>query len=419
MFKFSTIKNKLIEHQKIFENFFFLSLTQLFNFLYPLITYPYLIKTLGATMFGLVVFAQALCSFFSIIIDWGFEATGTKAISVDRDDKEKVSQIISVILITKFLLWIVLFVFFLLMINFIPVLHEHLLLYIFTFLLTFNELLLPIWYFQGIEKMKYITYITIFIRCIFLFTIFIFIHQPEDYLYVPLLNAIGIFIGGIIGLFIMLVKDQNVFSLQPISHILIYLKEGLPIFVSNIAVAIKDRFNIILIGSFLGMKDVAIYDLAIKVMNIFMQLIVVANNAIYPKVAKQKNMQFVKHFIFLSFIGTLILVILIQPGLPFILDFLSKGLSGTLIPTEILLLSPMILAISVPLARNCLIVLGLYNFVLKNCFLTTLFYLSLIYITYLLFGFDTIYQFTIIAVLTYLFEVFHRLYICKKNQIFK
>lgn len=419
MIKLSVIKTKLSENQGIFENFLFLSLTQLFNFLYPLITYPYLIKTLGATMFGSVVFAQSLCSFFSLMIDWGFEATGTKEISIHRNDKQKLSQIISTIMITKFFLWITLFFFFLVMIYFIPFLHQYQLLYIFTFFLTFNELLLPIWYFQGIEKMKYITYLTIVIKCIFLIAIFLFIHQPDDYLYVPLLNAIGIFIGGLIALFIMIVKHKNNFSFQPISQIILYLKDGLPIFISNIAVAVKDRFNTLFIGTFLGMTDVAIYDLATKIMNIFMQLIVVANNAIYPKVAKQKNMQFVRQFIYLSLIGVISLIILIQPFLPFMLDFLSKGLTGTLLPTEILLLSPIILAVSVPLARNCLIVFGLYNFVLKNCFFTTIFYLLLIFGTYILVGFNAVYQFTIIAVLTYLFEITHRLYFCQKQKFFK
>lgn len=76
------------------------------------------------------------------------------------------------------------------------------------FLLTFNELLLPIWFFQGIEKMKYIAIVNLSARLLFVVAIFLFIHNQEDYLLVPLLNGIGTILAGSLSLYIVLGKRR-------------------------------------------------------------------------------------------------------------------------------------------------------------------------------------------------------------------
>lgn len=419
MIKFHSIKNKITEHRSILDNFYYLSLTQLFNLIYPLITYPYLVKTLGASVFGLVVFIQALCGYFSMIVIWGFDTTATKEISIFRNNKQKLSEIISSVFIIRFILWCICFIFFIFLINIIPQLNEYKYLCFFTFFISLNELMVPIWYFRGIEKMKYITYITIFIRSIFLITIFLFIHKPDDYLYVPLLNSVGIFCGGVVAIYFVFIKDKNVFII-PSMHILInYMKDAFPIFISDAVVSIKDRFNIIFIGIFLGTTNVAIYDLALKIMNIFMQPISVANHAIFPRISITKNMDFVKKFMFILAVSITILIILIQPFLSSILDFLSNDLEGTLLPTEILLLSPIIMVFSLTIARNCFLIWGFYRYILIGSVYTTIFYLILIGMGYVSNQLNNIYFFALVTVLSFLFELVYRLYICYKKNLLK
>ncbi len=417
MLNFSFIKEKFVEHKKMFENFFFLSLTQIFNLVYPFITYPYLIKTLGPSVFGLTVFAQTLCSYFSMIIIWGFDTTATKEIAIHRHDRRKLSEIVCSIFILRFILWCLCFSSLYIIFIFFDSISEYKNLYLFTFLLTLNELLIPLWYFRGIEKMKYITFLTIFIRCVFLAMILIFIHSPSDYLYVPLINGLGIFIGGIIALYIVFFRDKIQFIVPSVNKILQFFKEATPIFMSDIVISIKDRCNILFIGSFLGMSDVAIYDLATKIMGIFMQVISVANQSIYPYVARSKNMGFVKKFMVLSLSTTVLLIIIVQPFLKMVLDYLSNGLSSTLLLTEILLLSAIIMSISLPIARNCFLVLGLYKYLVTGSIYTTLFYLVLILIGFCLNLLYNVYTFALITVFVFTYEMLYRLYICRNKRI--
>ena len=130
-----------------------------------------------------------------------------------------------------------------------PVFKDHYWVYALTFLLTFNELLLPIWFFQGIEKMKYIAIVNLSARLLFVVAIFLFIHNQEDYLLVPLLNGIGTILAGSLSLYIVLGKEKIRLSIISIRDLKLAYKESLPLFVSGFIYSnlreykqISDRF---------------------------------------------------------------------------------------------------------------------------------------------------------------------------------
>ena len=59
----------------------------------------------------------------------------------------------------------------------------------------------PTWFFQGIEKMKYITIIDIFSKSLYTIAIFIFIDSESDYILVPLVSGAGYLIGTLLSLY--------------------------------------------------------------------------------------------------------------------------------------------------------------------------------------------------------------------------
>ena len=83
------LKEKLKPYKKIIHNFTSLSVLQAANYLFPLIILPYVVRILGPEKYGLVQFAAALNIYFLIICDYGFNLSGTRAVSVYRNDKEK------------------------------------------------------------------------------------------------------------------------------------------------------------------------------------------------------------------------------------------------------------------------------------------------------------------------------------------
>ena len=95
------LKNILKNHSTILQNLSYISVLHLFNMLIPLLSYPYLIRVLGKETYGIIIFAQAIVGYFVILIGFGFNISATKEISINRDDKKKVSEIVSSVLIIK------------------------------------------------------------------------------------------------------------------------------------------------------------------------------------------------------------------------------------------------------------------------------------------------------------------------------
>ena len=72
--------------------------------------------------------------------------------------------------------------------------------FVVTFLSVLGTALFPLWFYQGIERMKYILIITVSVRVITTVLIFIFIQSENDFIKLAGLNTLTQFAIGIIGL---------------------------------------------------------------------------------------------------------------------------------------------------------------------------------------------------------------------------
>ena len=65
-------QDKLSRNKTVLANFSYLSLLQVFTILFPLLTYPYLLRVIGLELYGVIVFAQTIINYVSLVINFGF-----------------------------------------------------------------------------------------------------------------------------------------------------------------------------------------------------------------------------------------------------------------------------------------------------------------------------------------------------------
>ncbi|MFA5315996.1 MAG: flippase [Dehalococcoidales bacterium] len=274
------------DKKRLASNFFSLSSIEAANYLLPLITVPYLVRVLGPGKYGLIAFAQALIQYFITFTDYGFQLTATRAISVARDDTEKVSKIFSTVMLIKAVFMIISFAAVLSIIYFIPKFRQDALLYIFAFGMVIGDVLFPVWFFQGMERMKFIAAINLLARALFVTAIFIFIRKEQDYIYAPLITSAGAIIAGLVSMWMAFTRFNIRFIMPSASEIARHIKEGWNVFISMMSISLITTSNTFILGFFAPLEAVGFYSAGEKIINIVYKAFNPILFAVYPHIAK-------------------------------------------------------------------------------------------------------------------------------------
>ncbi|HHS48700.1 MAG TPA: flippase [Desulfurella acetivorans] len=278
---------RLSENKKlVFQNIFFLGLMQGANYILPFITIPYLVRTIGIEKYGLVAFAQSFAAYFVIFTDYGFSLSATKLISINRDNPQKISEVFSSVLFVK-LAFVILSVILstVLIFSFEKFYSEYEIFY-FSLLILIGQTLFPVWLFQGLEKMRYITFINILIKLFFTLCIFVFIRQEKDYLYVPLINSLGFLVGGLVAFYVAIKQFNIKFSFN-LANIRDQIIDGWHLFLAMLSTNIYKSANTFFLGLVSTNTAVGYYALASKIIISLQALMSPIGQSLYPHLSKR------------------------------------------------------------------------------------------------------------------------------------
>jgi PST family polysaccharide transporter len=240
------------------------------------------VRVLGVEYFGLLAFATATIAYFGIITDYGFNLTATREISIHREDKAKVIEIFSSVMTIKVILMFVSFLLLSVLVFSFEKFSKDWLIYFLTFGTIIGQVLFPVWFFQGMERMKYITYLNILAKSIFTVAIFIFVHKQSDFWIVPLLTSVGFMVAGIWSLFLVKKEFGVQFKFQDLNILKTYLIDGWHVFQQQFYVSMYGPINIIFLGYFTNNTTVGYYNIVEKILAVPLALFAVGVQAYYP-----------------------------------------------------------------------------------------------------------------------------------------
>ncbi|GAD90060.1 hypothetical protein VHA01S_032_00100 [Vibrio halioticoli NBRC 102217] len=409
------MKNIIKNNAQALKNVSYLSVMQALLLAAPFVTYPYFINILGFKLYGEVIFYQTIVGYISLIVNFGFNISGVKSIINAHSVIER-NQIISGIYLFKLFIFLLCVLIGVVLIGVIDSIHPILLMTSLT--LVFNELLFPQWYFQAIEKLKFVAILSTIVKILSLVLMFIIINEESDYIYVPLLNGVGFFIIGLVSLCLMY-KDGIRFKLPSIKLIWTLIKDSSVFFFSSAIISIKNKTDILIIGAFINKELVVAYDMALKLINVSQLPISIINNAFFAKMSKERSKRSLLGLVYSSFVVSLIISLSVYLLSPFVIKYMTNGDNFTeiIMLLHFMLIGLPLFSIGVTLSQSGIIAFGFSKQYLLGMISTTIFYLIGLGIIFISGYSDQVQSYAILSVLVYLYEASYRYLLCKFLRI--
>ena len=274
---------------RLSQNIFSLVTLKGIDYLLNFLMLPFLLRTLGAERFGAIVFTQSIVQYFVLIVDYGFNMTAPRDIARAKDQSE-IARIFSSVMSAKLIMLGAISIFSLLAIETLDSIVEiDLLLFLATFPIAIGNLMFPVWFFQGIQQMKYITISSTIARASILILLFATVKSPEDYLTAAFLQSCFMLIAGILSLGIILKSHRYVFVIPKFSEIRQAFSDGWQIFISTVAINLYTTTNTVVLGALTSNSTVGFFSAAMKLIDAVKGLMSAISQAVYPHVSAQKD----------------------------------------------------------------------------------------------------------------------------------
>ncbi|MBY0196843.1 oligosaccharide flippase family protein [Priestia megaterium] len=278
--------SKLIKN-RLLGNIVSLIILQGSNYVFPLLTFPYLVKILETNNYGVLVFCIAIMQFLNIFVDYGFNISATKEISINKNNLAKVNSIYNLVMTIKLALTVIIGLIYGILIAFLPFFHENMLAFLLSYLVLIGNVLFPIWLYQGLERMKYITYINVVVKVIVTALIFVFIKEKQDINLAVFLQSLYYFIPGIFSIFFVAKKFKIKYKLiKDIKKIKNELLKGKFVFMTNLWINFYSQGPLVIIGFISGNIAAGNYGIGQKIMVAFYGLSQPIVQAIYPYICE-------------------------------------------------------------------------------------------------------------------------------------
>lgn len=269
---------------KLVENIFSMVSLRALEYVLSFILVPYLLIVLGPEKMGAIVFSQSVMVYLVLISSYGFNLTAPRALA--SSDSSNYAHIFSLYMYGS----IVLGVLSTIVLTLGGILYRYfgydldLPLYIATYTAVIGNIIFPIWFFQGIQEMRYITILNLVGRFICLFGIFILVKGPNDYVLAALFQSCTPCIAGIISLIILTRRFTSLWTIPSFSSLLKIYKEGWLIFLSTITINLYTTTSIIILGTLTNHTVVGYYSAADKLLGCIRRMVSAVNDAVYPHV---------------------------------------------------------------------------------------------------------------------------------------
>ncbi len=409
-----TIKNNRV----IIKNTFFLSILQVVNILTPLIALPYILSTIGADNWGSIAFAYSVTAYFTIIINYGLDVSAVKDVACARNNPQALSRIVSSVLCIKSILFLISFILYTILIFAVPSFRNNWILFYIIFCGSVYDVIFPVWYFQGVEKMANITVVRTFAVLFYLSLLFFVVRRESDYLFVPLLQVGGTVLAAIMGFLLLTLREKIVLRFPGSKYMWGIFKESTPFFLSRVSVVVNGNIATTVSGIFLGMTEVAAFDLGKKIISFALVPVQMLLQAVYPHNASKQDGDFARRFFYLLMGIVVVVALAVHFLIPYGVYYFAKDtLPEAVTIARILILYLIFGSVAIYLGSPTLVAFGYPKPFNNSVYISTV-VLLVCYLFFYIFNVITLYNLAVALIISEAVIVAYRFYYCRKYKLF-
>lgn len=280
---------------------------QLANYVLPFILIPFLTRALGVSVYGVVALGLAMVQLACVITDFGFNLSATHQISSSLEDRVFVRKIVGAVHVCKTLLLVPIVFFILVFLIFQD--HKYGEYKVFFWLLllpVLGQTFQPVWLFQGIERMGFITLFVVVARSSYVALVLVWVDTSADYVWVAIANGVAQITAAVLAVVFMVRLGYA--PVWPGWH---FVKNtfcnSIEFFWARAAVASYTAGGAFYLGLVSGPTTVACYSAAEQLYKGAQALFQPLSQALYPYMTRNKDLnlffKILKVVILLSIIG--------------------------------------------------------------------------------------------------------------------
>lgn len=250
------------------------------GYLFPLLTFPYVTRVLGAGNLGSANFALSIVDYAILFSTFGLGTIGYRFIPQCNDNVEKRNHVFSHLVSLHILMSALVLLLYIFSIFFIDQLRDHYVLYLIGICKIIANIFLVEWLFTGMQDFRYVTLRTIVIRCLYVGCIFLFIRDEHDYD-----NYFYVTIGQVV--FNALINWRYSRKFVTFTFEIKGIREYIfPVFsmgINRILLSFYGTFNVIFLGFICSNAAVGYYTTATKLYAIFLSVLNAYNGVFVPR----------------------------------------------------------------------------------------------------------------------------------------
>ena len=354
------------------KNFCMNAILTMSQFIFPLITFPYVSRILLAEGTGKVSFATSIISYFAMFAQLGIPTYGIRACAQVRNDKKKLSKTAQEIFIINIIMSILAYiVFFIALCNVPRLKDEKTLLIIVSATIFFNAIGME-WLYKALEQYTYITIRSVIFKVIALIAMFLLIHQQSDYI---IYGAISIFASSASNIFNFFNVHKYI-SLRPVGEYNFkqHLKAVSVFFALSCAATIYVNLDTVMLGFMKTNVDVGYYNAAVKIKTILVSIVTSLGTVLLPRASYYVEHGLKEDFYRITKKAINFVFLVATPLMLYFMFFAKEGIfflsgntyGGAIVPMQIIMPTLFFIGLTNIMGMQILVPLGKENIVLYS-----------------------------------------------------